>query len=63
MHFLDDSTQIWTKTSIPHASTNSEQTGMGQQESCAGLSVSQPGQEERDSDGCDVEDRTDLCLP
>ena len=32
---------------------------MGRKESCAGLSVSQPGQEQGDNKGCDVEDRTD----
>jgi len=36
-----------------------EQTGMGQQESCTGLSVSQPGQEPGDSKGRDVEEGTD----
>ena len=32
---------------------------MGRQASCTGLSVSQPGQEQRDSKGLDVEERTD----
>ena len=45
--------------SIPPASTNLEQTGMGRQESCTGLSMSQPGQAQRDTKGQDVEDRTD----
>ena len=45
--------------SIPPASTKMEQTGMGRQASCTGLSMSQPGQEQRDSKGLVVEERTD----
>ena len=44
--------------SIPPASTNSDKTGMGQQESCTGLSVSQPGHPQEDAGVASVEERT-----